>query len=264
MSRPTKTNDEAEGGKEPSSEAIRTITSQEIELPLRFDDWSVTGAAFPASLQAVNHKLPDGLKPIRIGPRHGVVALVGIQYHDVEDVEPYDGFGIMIPVTTARSRIDQAFSPLALFGTGWGPELEVYVESFPVTSEESRVLGTSVCGLYDGVADIVIEDIGQTRSITVRVDDEYVLSLETACARNLTWWRTLTGYTYAERDGDLLRARLETHGAYAVVPFSQQASYTLGDHPIANTIRSLDLGSRPLGRVYASEVIGRLHGGTPL
>lgn len=60
---------------------------------------------------------------------------------------------------------------------------------------------------------------------------------------------TITAYT--EMDGSLLRTRGDLSGEMGAWPFSRRFSYSLGDHPKAETLRRLELGDRAFGRFYA-------------
>lgn len=245
---------------EPSGdiEGIDLSNDQAIPSPVRHV-WSCVGAAWPASLDRVRDVLPTQLSPVRIGPQTSVVGLVSVRYEEIGDHGPYNAAGVMIPVSSDDGWLRKSVSPLALFGLG--PELEVLAYKFPASDETSYELGDEICGLHTGTADVKIEDLGRTHRTTVQIDDEDALTLDVQCARNAQWWRSLNGYIHGRSGKDVLRARLETHGSYGIVPFSGRASFTLGNHPWADEVRALELGTRPLGRVYASEIIGQLYPG---
>jgi hypothetical protein len=248
---------------EPSSdlEAIDLSNDQTISTPVHHV-WSCVSAAWPASLDRVRDVLPTHLSPVRIGPQTSVVGLVSVRYEEISDHGPYNAAGVMIPVSSNDSWLRKSISPLALFGVG--PGLEVFAYRFPASDETSYELGDEICGLHTGTADIEIEDLGRTHRTTIQIDDEDALTLNVECARNAQWWRSLNGYIHSRSEDGVPKARLETHGSYGIIPFSGQASFALGDHPWADDIRALDLGERPLGRVYASEIIGQLYPGEPI
>ena len=52
-------------------------------------------------------------------------------------------------------------------------------------------------------------------------------------------------YFFTEKDGLLLRSLVRGQGEQGISGDTDGASYTLGDHPIADEMRSLEMGGTP-------------------
>ncbi|MDS0220311.1 hypothetical protein NDI54_02990 [Haloarcula sp. S1AR25-5A] len=63
-----------------------------------------------------------------------------------------------------------------------------------------------------------------------------------------TWERRETTESYAVREGRLERTPVEFQGKLGVAPLSKRVEVDLGDHERADTLRSLDLGTRSVLR----------------
>jgi len=71
--------------------------------------------------------------------------------------------------------------------------------------------------------------------------------------------RRLDLYSYTVKDGELLRTRNQARGKLCTRRLRGDASFRLGDHPIADELRSLDLRETAIERLYAPEVQSMLH-----
>jgi len=132
-------------------------------------------------------------------------------------------------------------SPFSLVtGEGGG-----YVWTLPVTTEPARALG-EVWAYPKTVADIDFEDDGATRRTTVDVGGERLLSVDIRRPRTITGGVTARSYTAGE-DG-VVREPLALRGDLGAAPLSNRVALSLGEHPQADRLRALDLGSRALAR----------------
>lgn len=223
-----------------TGDEIALTTGEIVEVPLSTVA-SLVGAVLPAERGAVAERLPDGLAPVRLGQDRAAVGVLAVAYDRIGDdaMEPYDEFAVVFPAVETRSG-----GPLGgLLTRGIGG----YVWYMPVTTEPGRALGTEVWGYPKVVADVTHDDRGRTRHTTVREDGQTVV--ETAIDRPQSVIPEVTGYTYSMRDGDLLRAELELRGEVGVWPAAGGVSYSLGDHPRAETLRSLGIGDEAVVRL---------------
>jgi hypothetical protein len=239
---------------DPSTPVQQISTGQTVDLPLQCE-FTMVGGLFPASYERLAEQLPsDRLSPIHIAPRTGVVAFISIEYHRIGEFEPYNEFGVVIPVTCDAA----VTAPVAeVVGTALGG----YVHYLPVTTEPSVALGTEIWGYPKELADITIQDGGKIRRTTVSINEEPVVRLDVQ--RAWTRQQQMTVHSYTNHDGELLRTQADLAGPFAVRPFSQQASYRLGEHRRAAELGRLGLRDRPLGRLYASHMRARIHAGEP-
>lgn len=237
--------------------ATQTLsTGHRVELPLSTEA-TMTGVVLPASLDAVRELLPDELTAVRATPTRGAVALLCVDYHRIgrrNDIEPYEEFGVLVPAVHDATPV---LSSVSILTRG----LSGYVWYLPVTTEPAKALGVDVWGFPKEVTEIRHTDEGSARRTTVRVDGRRLVDL--TVARPPTVRLTVSPVCYAKRDGRLLRVKTELDGDVGFWPFSRAFSYTLGDHPRAERLKSLGLGDRALLR-FAADVRFVVHGGVPV
>jgi hypothetical protein len=132
-----------------------------------------------------------------------------------------------------------------------------YIHRMPVTTEQARDLGIALWGTPKTLADITFTDTDRERSCRVRADGREVLTLTVEKLPVRQRREAFCMYTY--QDGELLRWAFETQGEYGSASLRGGASLALGDHPIAEELRRLQVGSVALERSYARQVQGMLH-----
>jgi len=112
-----------------------------------------------------------------------------------------------------------------------------------VTAEEAMRRGLDVYGCRKSVAEISFEDAGGMRRGRVRSEGKDIISLQVKRlpAKSQSW----DMYFFTEKDGGLLRSLVRGQGEQGIGGGEGGASYTLGDHPVADELRSLEIGSIP-------------------
>lgn len=221
----------------------RTLsTGHTVELPLETEA-TVLGAVFSAPKKALAELLPDGLSPLRATTTgKGAITFLSVEYRriDVEGMEPYNEFSVIIPATHMSSSAIPYLSAL-IHGT------DGYVWYLPVTTDPARALGVDIWGFPKVVADITHEDNGSTRTTTVTEDGELFISFE--IDRPPTIGTQGSGFTYTVSDGELLKVPNEVDAESGLWPLSRCVSVTFGDHPRTAPLQSLNLSKRALARV---------------
>lgn len=222
-------------------EPITLSTGETVSVPLSTEA-TVYGAIFSADRAAVAELLPPELKPIRATPRRAAVTFLAVEYHRIGDdvMEPYDEFSVMFPAVEAGER-SWPVASLATHGASG------YVWYLPVTTEPAKALGVDIWGYPKEVAEIDHDDHIAGRRTTVRADGQDVITLDVEKVPAVD--QVQEGTSYTVRDGTLLREPLTLDGRLGAWPYSRQARWTLGDHPRAERLRTLDLGERALVRL---------------
>jgi hypothetical protein len=218
---------------------VRLSTGHEVTLPL-VTEATVTGAVLPARYDVAASLLPDGLTPVRSTARRAAVVLLCVEYHRIGDdaMAPYDEFAVMIAATPNGRR--PPLLPLVTRSAG------SYIWSLPVTTEPARALGDEIWGYPKTVADITHHDDATRRETTVVEDGSRVATVGINWPR--TWERRETVESYAVREGQLERTPIEFQGKLGVAPLSNRVDVDLGNHERADTLRSLNLGTRSVLR----------------
>jgi hypothetical protein len=133
----------------------------------------------------------------------------------------------------------------------------MYVCHLPVTHEYARDGGIEEWGYPKFLADITFEDLGESVRSELRAEGKHVLTLEVEKLPAKS--QRMDGYIYSVKEGELLKTRSEMQGVIGISRSRGGASYTLGDHPIADELRGLGMGATASGRMYGSQVQGMLH-----
>ncbi len=232
-----------------NAETVVLSTGARIRLPWRCTDVSIMMASFPVPAKNVRGLLPtDKIRPAQMFPGTAVMTLLGIEYRQPEDVEPYNEFAVLIHV----AKPPVSWIPFLPFGfPGLFKSFGSYTHMMPVTTQESVDFGVEIWGYPKNVSEVEFEDLGDTRRCVLRSDDRLVLSLE---VRKLAEAKTrpIVVNSYTVKDGQLLKTQAEIRGAYGLTNFKGGASFTLGDHPVAEELRRLGIKQKAVSCTYAS------------
>ena len=219
-----------------TDDRVTLSTGQTVTLPLETRAM-ITGLVLPADSDGVGDVLPDGLGPVRLTPRRGVVTVMAVEYHRIGDeaMRPYDELAVVL-AATPRS----ASHPLA---TG---EFGGYVHSLPVTTEPARALGAEVWGFPKTVARISHHDEAGRRTTSVVEDGDHLVTVD--IGRPRTWPSSLETTSYVVRDGCLEALTVSMDGRVGVRPLSSDFEVMTGYHDRSATLRDLNLGDRAIAQ----------------
>jgi len=225
------------------TETVTLSTGQTVSVPLTLSA-RITGAVFPAPLGQVAALLPDRLRPLRVTPRRGAVTVLSVSYDRIGDdaMVPYDEVSVQIPAVERTATTVPILSGQRHTTSG-------FVWTMPVTTEASVALGREVWGYPKTVADISI-DAGRSRThTTVDIDGQRLLALTVDRPPQIPLG--LSGYTYTELDGALVREATAIRGQVGGWLHSKGATLELGEHPLAQRLATVDLGTRVVQRLAA-------------
>lgn len=217
-------------------------TGHTVELPVRTRA-TMLGATFAAPKSDVAELLPSGLYPIRATPTgDAAVTLLSVEYHevDVPEMDPYDEFAVIIPA----SHSSPSNVPYVSVGT---QATNGYVWYMPVTTEPSKAFGVDIWGFPKVVADITHDDDGSVRTTTVTVDGDRFVTFEIDRPPSIAIEDE--GFSYTIKDDQLLEVPTDIDANAGLWPFSTNVSVSFGDHPKADPLRALNVGTRALARV---------------
>lgn len=234
-------------------------TGVRIWLPIRYYDLSWINAIFPAPAAKVQRLLPSNkLKPILLAPGIAVVALSGFEYRK-SDLNPYNEFVVAIPVQYEPlvniPGLPLLFHPV--LSPQWYRKFGMYVHHLPVTTQLALDSGVEIYGYPKFIAEISFEETDDMRRCRLRAEGKEIVVLEVK--KSATKARSISFYTYTVKNGQLLRTLIQTQGQYCITRFPGGASYTLGDHPIAEELKTLGMGKTAMGRIYAPQLQSLLH-----
>lgn len=234
-------------------------TERPVELPQRYYDFSFIMAHFPAPTRRVGTLLPTAsLEPVEILPGLAVITIAAFEYRRMATLAPYNEVAIMVPV---RHEPDRNIPLLPLL---WPESYDVgfWVHHLPVSTEEARVAGVTVWGLPKVLATIAFEDLGWMRRCELGEDGQHVLTLTSATGETRLESRPF--YAYSMLNGQLLKSLVDTRGQYHAWYVPGRASVELGRHPVASTLRDLDIQTIAVAGLFTFTTKSRLHPGQVL
>ncbi len=221
------------------------VSGELVRFPVRYYDQMRISANFPAPIQNVRKLIPsDKLKPVETKPGKTVVVLIAFEYKHLDNIAPYNEFGVFVPVLYKKSDEDQGM-------------LGSYCLHLPVTTERARYGGVAIYGYPKFVADITFEDLGDRVRCRVWADGKYIITLDVKKVETAT--KTSETYSFTVKDGKILRTLVQTYGLVGTSSIRGGASYILGDHPISTELRSLKIGKTALQYSYMPKLQSLLH-----
>ncbi len=242
------------------SKEVMISSGVRINLPERYYDWSWMNAFFTVPASKIQKLLPSRkLKPLLIMPGLSMIGLTAMEYRKIADVSPYNEFSIAVPVqyepTVNVPGLPVLFHPM--FYPQRYRKFGMFIHHLPVTTQDALDFGVEIWGYPKIIADIIFEDVGMVRRCQLRAEGKDIVTLEVK--KMATKALDIDLHTYTVKDGQLLRTPVQTRGQYGITSLPGGASYTLGDHPIAEELKSLGMGRVAMGRFYATQVQSMLH-----
>jgi len=217
-------------------------TGETIDLPISLE-MRGAGAVFTADHDLVSGMVPDGLSPINATPWNSAINLGAVEYERVGDdvMEPYNEYGVSIPVTTPSEESLPLVSVLRRATSG-------YVWYLPVTTEPAKAFGVEVWGYPKEVADIS-HDIGaDTWRTSVSSDRGHFVTMDVDKPPTFSIQQDASSYTVKE--DEVMRVPGEVTADVGFWPYTDDVSFEFGDHPRAEAFLDLDVSQRALFRYY--------------
>ena len=232
-----------------SSPTSWTVMGRTLSLPVevrRAGQWSVQYLVSAASAQRL--VAPTGLEVTGPLPGKALVALAACRYDDT-DLDPYHEVAVSFVVRPHDAPRNP--SPLQRSREFAAGDVGVYIHRLPVDQEFSCAAGRDIWGFPKWVATIDIDEPhlptrrGGTGT-TIRLVDggAHVLSLTVAAGGRIVL-PSQAPPSYSFADG-VLRRTTWTTSAEGAAGHVGGASLVLGDHPMADELRSLGLPKRAL------------------
>ncbi len=237
------------------------VGSARVDLPIYYyRDDSFLGI-FTADREAVRALLPsDQLYPVLAPNGRALIGIAAFNYLHTS-IGPYGEVGIVLLCTHGQPA--PPWIPLLLESRfpGWG----AFVLHLPVTTRVARDAGRVIYGYAKFVADMEFEKTPVFQRVHLSEGGRHILTLT---VRQQGWVvhdnRPLI--TFSVRNGELIRTRIPVYGIYHLGLRPGLGTLVLGDHPIAQQLRELDLSFKSVATksyltryaiLPAGEAIGR-------
>ena len=224
--------------------------AEEFEVPVLYFRDDSFEAVFTADLQKLRAMMPsDRLQPVPAGSGRGLLGVGAFDYLQTS-VQPYGEIGVVVPVVYG-ARPPPPLLP-ALLDATW-PTYGLLVLHLPVTRQLSCDGGRMVWGYTKFVSDMHFQNTPELQEVRLEEGGEHILTLRVT-KRGLAIPDRRPIVTYSVKDGALLRTTIPQRAITRLALGAGGSSLVLGDrHPVAQSIRALDVDTRPLFTRYFLE-----------
>jgi Acetoacetate decarboxylase (ADC) len=222
------------------------IQGRTVSLPVEVRRATSATALWQVPAAAVAALLPDdAFEPLELGDGHTQLVLGLIDYQD-NDLGDYREVGIIFFV---RPR-------------GAGPEeAGTYIWKLPVDQSFTCEAGCTIWGFPKTVERIEYETGADRLTGSLWMGGRRVFTLTVPIGGTPVADATTSGFTYTHLRGAPHRTPMTTGGAAALNPAGPPVSLELGDHPVADALRSLGLPKPPALVTWVPHMRG--HFGVP-
>lgn len=219
-----------------------------LKLPVFCYDNRTLGAVYTASTKKVRQLLPvPRARPIELFPGRCLVAINCFEYHDT-DLGPYNEVVVAFMMTHERLQLPGLTALLQLVRR----RTTAYVWQLPVTTAVARDGGLEIYGYPKFLADVRFSSTSERVSCAVSEGDRPIFTLDGPVLPTRPQ-RPLRFVTYSMKNDVALVANIVLNPlAMCLKPWRRDVRLTLDDgHPIAQDLRALDMGSRPVLYLYS-------------
>ncbi len=249
----------------PSTASVSTyaIQGRTVTIPVVVRDAMSVSAMFVVPTGSVQRLLPPvGLQVPELWPGRTLCVLAAIEYRD-NDLGQYNEFAVNFFVRHGGGALRPFFD---LVNGLRRHDLGGYIHRLPVTTSFSCAAGREIWGYPKTVEHIILTDGGKWRTCTVVSEGAHVLTLSVKRGGRSTM-PDAPQDTFAWRNGQLLRTA-SVMGGHGMGVRLGGARLTLGEHPIADELRTLGLPRRALltssiehmhARFNAPEIVAERH-----
>lgn len=217
------------------------VGSARIDLPIRYYRDDCFMGVFTAAPEPVEALLPsDRLHPVTTTSGRALVAVVAWNYLETT-VGPYGEVGVAVLCT-----LDRKLPPLAgALLESASPAFGAFVAHLPVTTRIARDSGRTVWGYPKFVADMEFERLPAYQRVRLSEGGRHILSLRVRQS-GLTVRDNRPLTTFTARGDELIVTRVPSRATYQLGSGARYGDLELGDHPVAEQLRGLDLSGSPL------------------
>ncbi|MGY1660117.1 acetoacetate decarboxylase family protein [Geodermatophilus sp. SYSU D00705] len=220
------------------------VGDRSLTLPLRYPDNACFAAVHTASYEAVVAALPgDGLRPVRWADGRALLSVAAFRYRAITTTDvpaghlaPYGEVAVAVVVTRGPA---PPVVPLAR------RRLALFVLHLPVTTVEARDAGATLWGFPKFVADMDFAEQRTVRRVAVAEGGRTVLELAVR-GRGPVLPDRRPAVMYTTLGGRLLETVVPMAGRLRVAFGGGAGALRLGDHPVADSLRALDVSPSPL------------------
>jgi hypothetical protein len=218
---------------------VRATTGRRLTSRNRFLDSAAFGGDFEARSDAARRIVPAAFEIIEHAPGRTLISVLALDHHSVDRLSPYRALAITLPV---RYR-DAAHGSFAI--------------SMPVTTEEARWTNAELYGLPSFVASVRAEREHETWVASLSVEGAHVLTLRVA-EHPVSPAHERIELLGVRDDRRIIGSRFTLRGEAARSDLPGGATLELGDHPLADPLRRLEVSTESCSHLLYPHVLGEL------
>lgn len=218
-------------------------------VPLFFPSVESLAALFTADTRQALNLLPDArMKPVEVMPGRCLFTVAALHYRD-SDLGVYQEIALALPISFGSHPLPA----LDAVRHGLSRAVNAFIWQLPVTTETARDAGVQIAGFPKFVAELRFERDGSRQRCSWMSQGQTVLTLDGDMSDD-AGERRLKLRGYAMKDGvPLVSNLLVRQTRYRDHLQRGAATLTLGEGPIADTLRSLHLSDRPIASQCCSQ-----------
>ena len=240
----------------------KTVThgKSTFDLPILYFRDDMFALFFTCDLQKARALMPsDKLHPVAVSGRRATLAVVAFNYIDTS-IGPYGEVGVIVPAVYGTKP-----APMLVPGVieSKYPGFGALVMHLPVTKMTARDAGRGEWGYTKFVADMHFTNTPEYQEIRMFEQKQHIMTMRVMrqgiCLRDRKPIITLS-----VKNGQLIKTTIPQKGTCRTSLRPKDSFLELGDHEMAQSIRDLEISSRPLQSRYYVERSGILPSGEVL
>lgn len=222
-------------------DGVYVIQGKEVRLPVVVRDATTAFASFLVPVDAARRLLAGtGMEPLESLPGRALVSVAGICYRD-NDLGSYNEATVAFPIAPREPNRIPVIGPMIDLSKR---RVGAYLHTLPVTEEFTREAGCTIWGFPKFIAEIGFEETPTAVTVTLRCEGKHAFTL-TVPAGGQKRFRNAPFFALSLIDGVPHKTPWTASGE-GVKTRLGGATLALGDHRIAEELRSLGLPKRAL------------------
>ena len=212
-----------------------------FELPILYFREDSFVAFFSAKMEKVKPLMPSqSLEPVTLAKGRTVLGIAAFNYLETT-VGSYGEVAVVVPVIHKG----KSMPALPLLMESRYPGFGMLVLHLPVTNVVPRDAGRGEWGYTKFVADMDFTITPEFLRCRLSEEDSHILTLQVP-RRGMAKREKKPIVTYSVKEGKLIKTTIPQKGLYLLNPGPWGAHLELGDHPVAQSIKELEVNPKPL------------------
>ncbi len=212
-----------------------------FELPILYFREDSFAAFFTTRMEKVKPLLPSqNLEPVVLTKGRTLLGIAAFNYLETT-VGPYGEVAVVVPVIHKGRSIPGIPLLLEARYPGFG----MLVLHLPVTDMVPRDAGRGEWGYTKFVADMDFTVTPEFLQCRLAEEDSHILTLRVP-RRGMVKRDNRPIVTYSVKEGKLIKTTIPQKGLFLLNPGPWGAKLELGDHPVAQSIKDLEINPKPL------------------